>query len=64
LVELDSLENRVLVRIRYTADDRTRSMLMKPGDATGLELDDKSFLLLLESIKGPRAFFVVLDRAA
>jgi hypothetical protein len=59
LVDLNSLDREVTVRIRYADSGRREARVMVPGDLVNFQLGDGTHSLYLDQIRGNMAFFIL-----
>ncbi|MDR2301239.1 MAG: hypothetical protein LBF38_04285 [Deltaproteobacteria bacterium] len=59
LVDLNSLDREVTVRIRYADSGRREARVMVPGDLIDFQLGDGTHSLYLDQIRGNMAFFIL-----
>ncbi|MDR0355506.1 MAG: hypothetical protein LBJ64_07185, partial [Deltaproteobacteria bacterium] len=59
LIEIDSLENEIIVRMRQRDGAQRTARSLSPGDLFEFELDDGKHSLYLDQIKGNLAFFIM-----
>ncbi|MDR0621764.1 MAG: hypothetical protein LBJ61_07800 [Deltaproteobacteria bacterium] len=59
LVEINSLDLEVTLRIRHAQSGRREARVMAPGDLIDIEVDGQAHTLYLDQIKGNMAFFIL-----
>jgi hypothetical protein len=61
LVEFNSLDKEIVVRLHFLESDLRETSIMSPGDSLKVEVDGRPYRLILESLKGSLAFFLILE---
>jgi hypothetical protein len=59
LVELNSIDTEVTVRVRHADSGRREAHIMSPGDLIEFDLSGESHSLYLDQIRGNMAFFIL-----
>jgi hypothetical protein len=59
LVDLNSIDLEITLRIRYAKSGRREAHLMSPGDLIEIKIDDTLHTIYLDQIRGNMAFFIL-----